>query len=70
MSQLAAATTLLGATLQHHEVRCEKQLSAEDQLREAKALLEQARSCYAADPKVLERLNAADREVSQALATR
>ena len=70
MRQISAAASLLGTTLHSDGVEGAAQLTSDEQVRKAQALLEQATSFYAGRPKVLQHLNAAHHQVSVALSTR
>jgi hypothetical protein len=70
MHQVSAAAKLLGTPLFGDGAGGENQLTSDEQLREARALLERARSFYAGRPRVLEHVNAATQQISIALSIR
>lgn len=70
MLQVSAAARLLGMPLRGDSAGGENQLTSDEQLRIARALLERARSFYAGRPWVLEHVNAAIQQLSIALSIR
>jgi hypothetical protein len=70
MRQISAAAKLLGAPPHSDGVDGAGQLTSDEQVRQAQALLAQAGSFYAGRPDVLNHVTAAHRQVSVALNTR